>query len=241
LKISIIIPAFNEERLLGETIRHVQAGMSALSLAGWETELIVCDNNSTDRTADLARAAGAKVVFELINQIARARNTGALAASGDWLLFVDADSQPSAELLAEVAEKIESGRFLAGGATVRLAGDFPWANLGVKLWNFISRTLHWLAGSFIFCEAAAFREVGGFSHELFAAEELDLSRRLKRLARKEGKKITILHKHPLLTSPRKIQLYTARELASFLAKTILRAGKTLNNRDDCHAWYDGRR
>ena len=79
MKLSIIIPAFNEERLIGETLSRVQAGMAAFLRRGWETELIVCDNNSSDRTAELARTAGAKVVFEPINQIARARNSGACA------------------------------------------------------------------------------------------------------------------------------------------------------------------
>ena len=83
LKISIIIPAFNEERLLGETLDHVKTARAAFIALGWESELIVCDNNSTDRTADIARAAGAAVVFEPVNQIARARNRGAEAATND--------------------------------------------------------------------------------------------------------------------------------------------------------------
>src|SRR6266513_428227 len=99
---------------------QVKAAMAAFARRGWEAALIVCDNNSTDRTGDLARAAGATVVFEPINQIARARNSGAAAASGDWLIFVDADSHPSAELFAEVAGQIEAGKCLAGGATVKL-------------------------------------------------------------------------------------------------------------------------
>src|SRR5688572_1912804 len=84
-----------------------------------DAELIVCDNNSTDRTAEIARAAGATVVFEPINQIARARNRGAAAATGDWLIFVDADSYPTRELLEEVRKAILSGA-LAGGAVVHL-------------------------------------------------------------------------------------------------------------------------
>ena len=54
----------------------------------------------------MAAATGATVVFEPVNQIARARNTGAAAATGDWLIFVDADSRPSAELFADVQEAI---------------------------------------------------------------------------------------------------------------------------------------
>ena len=66
----------------------------------------MCDNNSKDRTAEIARAAGARVVFEPVNQIARARNAGAAAATGIWLVFVDADSHPSAALFDEVAGQI---------------------------------------------------------------------------------------------------------------------------------------
>lgn len=241
MKISVIVPAFNEEKLIGETLRKIQAAMPAFARAGWETQLVVCDNNSTDRTAELARAAGALVVFEPINQIARARNRGAAAATGDWLIFVDADSHPGAELFAEVAEEIQSGRCLAGGCTVKLQGSYPVWSAVTGLWNGISRLCKYAAGSFIFCEAAAFSKVGGFSHELFASEEIDLSKRLKQLARATGKRIVILHRHPLLTSPRKMHLYTLREHLWFLAKTVFSFGRTLTDRAECHTWYDGRR
>src|ERR1035437_9156259 len=137
------------------------------AMAGCESELIVCDNNSTDHTAEIARAGGATVVFEPINQIARARNRGAAAASGDWLLFIDADSHPSAELFGDVVEQIKSGKCLAGGSTVHLEAGYPKANFMTGLWNFASRWRRLLAGSFIFCEAEAFRKIGGFSNEMF--------------------------------------------------------------------------
>ena len=92
------------------------------------------------------------------------------------------------------------------------------ASLITRLWNGISRAGRLLAGSFIFCEADAFREVGGFSNELFAGEEIDLSRRLKQLARARRKRIVILHRHPLVTSARKIHLYTPWEHLRFLAE-----------------------
>jgi GT2 family glycosyltransferase len=241
MRISVILPAFNEERLIAETLRHVAAAMSGFTRRGWETELIVCDNNSTDRTAELARAAGARVVFEPINQIARARNRGAEAATGDWLVFVDADSHPTAELFDDVACQIGSGRCLAGGCTVRLEGPYAAAKCVTGLWNLTSRLCRWAAGSFIFCEAKAFRAIGGFSNELFVTEEIDLSKRLKKLARKERRRVVILHRHPLVTSARKMHLYSAREHLSFLARLILSGGKAAGNREACHPWYDGRR
>jgi glycosyltransferase involved in cell wall biosynthesis len=241
LKISVIIPAFNEERLIAETLRIAQASMRAFVALGWETELIVCDNNSNDRTAELAGVAGARVVFEPVNQIARARNSGAAAAFGDWFIFLDADSHPSSELFGDVAAAIRSGRYLAGGSTIRLQGDYLVGSLITHLWNGLSRCGTLLAGSFIFCEAEAFRELGGFSQELFAAEELELTKRLKLMARKLGKRIVVLHRHPLVTSARKLHLYTTREHLRFLARTIMVGGKTLHRREDCPTWYDGRR
>jgi len=241
LKISIIIPAFNEERLIGETLRQVQSAVTAFSRRGWGTEIIVCDNNSTDRTAELSRAAGAIVVSEPVNQIARARNRGAAAAAGDWLVFIDADSHPSAELFAEVAEQIETGRCLAGGCTVRLEGRYPAGNVITRLWNAISRAGRLLAGSFIFVEANAFRQLGGFSQELFAGEEIELSRRLQQLARATHKRIVILHRYPLLTSARKMHLYTPRQHLRFLIKAVRSRKRILGSREACHTWYDGRR
>ena len=241
MKLSIVVPAFNEEKLLPASLRATNAAREVFHARGWETELIVCDNNSTDRTAELARAEGAQVVFEPINQIARARNCGAAVATGDWLVFIDADSQPSRELFNDVADAILSGKYLAGGATVKPDAWLPGMWLAVSLWNLISRVLKWCAGSFIFCETEAFRAIGGFSHELFASEELDLSQRLKALARKSGKRLTILTRHPLVTSARKIHLYGHRAHLKFLWKLIWRRGKLLRQRQECGIWYDGRR
>ena len=239
--ISVIVPAFNEEKLIAASLAAMRHASGSFARRGWETEFIVCDNNSTDATAALAREAGARVVFEPVNQIARARNTGAAAAQGDWLVFVDADSRPTPELFAEVAEEMASGRPLAGGCTVRLDERHFVADCGTGLWNLVSRLNKWVAGSFIFCEAEAFRQIGGFNTELFASEELDLSKRLKKLAREKGRKMVILHRHPLSTSARKMRLYSRAELARFLKNAILRPRQTVTNRDACSPWYDGRR
>lgn len=241
VKISVIVPAFNEEKLIAATLGHIRAAASTFERIGWDVELIVCDNNSSDRTAELARGAGATVVFEPINQISRARNAGAAGATGDWLIFVDADSHPSAGLFANVAEVIQSGRVLAGGSTIAIKERYAVVLFAVTGWNLLSRLRRWAAGSFIFCEAAAFREIGGFSTELFVSEEIDLSKRLQQLARRRGKRMTILTRHPLVTSVRKLHLYTPREHLQFLGRLIFQRGRPLKSREECGIWYDGRR
>jgi glycosyltransferase involved in cell wall biosynthesis len=240
-RVSVVVPAFNEEQILAASLRSIREAMGVLDAAGWQSELVVCDNNSTDRTADIARGAGARVVFEATNQISRARNTGAAVALGDWLVFVDADSQPSVRLFADLLRTLQSGRAMAGGSTLcfdtpdRMMAGMAW------VWNTISRCTRWAAGSFMFCEAAAFREVDGFSRELYATEEIDLFRRLKRLARRRGRTIEILRGHPLRTSARKVHLYTWREALRFVGRTIVGGGRTLRSADECFSWYDGRR
>ena len=236
MKVSVVVPAFNEERLLAGSLAAIRAAMAVFE----ESELIVCDNNSTDRTAEIARAAGALVVFEPVNQIARARNRGAAAASGDLLVFVDADSYPSPELFQEVSVEIRNGT-IAGGATVVLDTSDRFVRAWVAGWNFLSRRARWAAGSFIFCEAAAFRELGGFDERFYAGEEIDFSRRMKRLARRRGREMVILHRHPLASSDRRARLYTMREFLTFTLKTLVTGGRTLRRKEDCYGWYDGRR
>ena len=136
---------------------------------------------------------------------------------------------------------LQDGRCVAGGSTIcfdtpgRVVAFLGWS------WNAISRRARWAAGSFMFCEAAVFREAGGFSQELYATEEVDLSRRLKRIARRSGRTIEILYRHPLQTSARKARLYTWREALRFITRTVVRRGRTLRSAEECFSWYDGRR
>ena len=241
MKASVVVPAFNEERLLAGSLAAMREAMRAFDDAGWTSELIVCDNNSSDRTAAIARDAGATVVFEPVNQIARARNAGAARASGEWLVFVDADSYPDRNLFIDLIQVVQEGRCVGGGATVAFEIDDLAVRAALATWNALSRAARWAAGSFLFCEAGAFRELGGFSEALYAAEEIDFSRRLKRLARRRGLELAILHRHPLRTSARKARLYTKREHFGFMLKTLLLGGRTLRSREACRVWYDGRR
>ena len=241
MRVSIVVPAFNEEKLIAQTLAAIGAAAAAFVQRGWETEVIVCDNNSTDRTAGIARAAGATVVFEPVNQISRARNAGAGAARGDWIVFVDADSQPTRELFDDAAQAMASGDCLAGGATIRYDTQRLDVRVPLAMWNAVSRLMRWVAGSFIFCEARAFREIGGFNEDFYAAEEVEFIRRLKPVARAQGKRIVVLHRHPILSSARKAELYRWREMWLVLFRFATSRGRSLRSRDDCYPWYDGRR
>ena len=242
MRVSVVLPAFNEEKLLPAALAAVKEAASAFTARGWEWECVVCDNNSTDATSAVARAGGATVVFEPVNQIGRARDAGARAANGDWLVFIDADSTPSAELFASIATRIAEGRVLGGGSTVELEPGTPrYARFVCGLWNLWSRLAGWAAGSCVWVEAAAFRAVGGFGTEYYAGEEVFLSRRLKSLARRSGRRFLILSDHPLRTSSRKLKLYTLTEAGRFFFRMLFTAGRAAKRPENCEIWYDGRR
>ncbi len=241
MKYSIVIPAFNEEKLLADSLNRIKQSLVESIPPGHEYELILCDNNSTDRTAEIARKAGAKVVFEPVNQISRARNTGAAAANGDYLVFIDADSYPSPELFKELFKAIDCKNVVGGGALVYLQPSDIFSAAALYLWRTISCLCTWAAGSFVFCRRDIFIELGGFSTELYASEEIDFSKRLKSfLSYTKAGKATIL-RTAILTSDRKLKLYGSKDYLKLLWRLIFQGKKILRDPHFLHIWYDGRR
>ena len=241
MKISIIVPAFNEEKCLGKTLAQIKSASNVLAQSGWEAELIVCDNNSNDRTAEIARAAGATVVFEPVNQISRARNSGAAVATGDWLVFVEADSHPTAELFADMAREIQSGNCIAGGAIIRWDQKHFVNEIVTSVVNVGFRWRRMLSGAFIFIETTAFRKLGGFSYEVFVGEDYELSQRLNKLSKETGKRFVILRRHPIITSARRLKDFTVLSPLKLVAHIVLRPYACITSREAARRWYDGRR
>ena len=230
---SIVVPAYDEERLLPETLARLRQAMGATPLVG---EIVVCDNNSTDRTPAIAAEAGARVVFESVNQIARARNTGARAARGRYLVFVDADTVVPPRLLERALRALAAGRTCGGGAEGVMEGVSGLAARLVGLWNAFSRWRRLAAGSFVFVLREAFEAVGGFSESVYASEEIWLSRAVKRWGRRRGLTFEILQGDPVVTSGRKAHWYPAPVLIG-VALFITLMPLALRSRRFCWLWY----
>ncbi len=88
--LTIVIPALNEEKGISTTIAAVP--IAELDRMGYQTQILVVDNGSTDGTAEQARRAGADVVFEPKRGYGKALKTGYASAKGDVIVSADADA-----------------------------------------------------------------------------------------------------------------------------------------------------
>lgn len=170
-RLSIVIPAFNEERRLRQSVQRIREACAATPSIAAAYEIVVCDNNSTDTTAMLAEQADCRVIFEPVNQISRARNRGASVASGEWLLFIDADSWPPPELMGDVAALLSDATCIGCGSTIRVVDGPRWFKYAWESKNWSMRAFRWCPGAFLLCRRDAFQEINGFSEEHYLFEE----------------------------------------------------------------------
>lgn len=233
--ISFIIPAHNEEALLEQTLRALTRAAEGV---GEPYELIVADDASTDRTAGIAASCGAEVVSIDRRQIAAARNAGASIAQGECLMFVDADTIVGEAPLRGAIAVLKDGA-AGGGAPIRLDDPTPWwARLLVeRMFMLLYRVGRFASGSFLFCTRRAFDATGGFDEELYAAEELSMSRALRRHGR------FVLLRDRVITSGRKIRTYSTGELLIMTFQIIIGGKRGLRdpNRRAMRVWYGPRR
>src|SRR5919108_5122613 len=230
--ISFIVPAYNEERLLGQTLASIHAAARALSRP---YEIIVVDDGSTDATAEIARHGGARVVPVRLRQIAGTRNAGARAAQGSIFIFVDADTLVPTGTLAAALDAVDRGA-IGGGAMLRLDGRIRWhGRLLVLLVATGMRLGRLAAGCFLFCTRSAFEAAGGFDERLFATEEIALSRTLAR----QGPMVIL--RETVETSGRKLRTHSVWEFARLLAALVGIGPRILRSRDRLELWYGSRR
>src|SRR5262245_60249715 len=113
--ISVIVPAYNEEQYLPETLEYIG---KALSIASCSSEIIVVDNDSQDATKRIAESFGAKVSLEREHKIAEVRNTGAKNSNGDVLIFIDEDTDVAETMFKECTHVMEDGKCFGGAVAV---------------------------------------------------------------------------------------------------------------------------
>jgi glycosyltransferase involved in cell wall biosynthesis len=238
--ISFVVPAYNEELELPATIAAIRKAAQDRSASAGPTadrqyEIIVVDDASNDATAEIAKTSGAQLISINRRQIAASRNAGAHHAHGEILFFVDADTRINSKHVNGAIAALESGH-AGGGARVIIDGKIPsWSRIFFRMFCAIYFGLNLGAGAFLFTTRGNFEAVGRFDETLFIGEEIYFSVALRKVGR-----FKILPE-PVLTSGRKLRMYSAREILGNTLRVILRGPRAARSRDGLRIWYDGKR
>lgn len=201
MKLSIIIPACNEEKYLPATLESVR---QALRPTGDVAELIVVDNDSTDTTAAIAREFGATVIPEQIHNISRVRNTGAKAASGEMLLFLDADTQMPPSLASRIVELANDPKCFGGAVVVDYTRfERRWVRFYAAAWKFWGKVFNMRGGAAQFCRREAFDAVGRYDETVYLGEDIEFYWALTKYAGQNGGRLEFIEDMSVTTSSRR--------------------------------------
>jgi glycosyltransferase involved in cell wall biosynthesis len=125
LRVSVVIPCLNEEENIEACVRSALRSMEEAGIAG---EVVVADNDSEDRSAELATAAGARVVHEPRRGYGSAYLAGFAAARGEYIVMGDADLTYDFDEIPKFVEKLDAGAELVMGDRMKNIhpGAMPW-------------------------------------------------------------------------------------------------------------------
>jgi glycosyltransferase involved in cell wall biosynthesis len=192
----------------------------------------VADNSSTDRTAEVALANGARVIAAPKRCIAAARNGGASIANGEVLCFIDADSALHPATFLKIDEAMSDNAIIAGSTGIVLERR----SLPIMIVYCMLVPFTWIFGidtGVVFCRRRDFDEVGGYNEDLLISEDVTFLFDLKHLGKKQGRKLTRLKGAEALGSTRKFDQHGDWHYFAIFPKALLafiRSGFRLRTR-----------
>jgi glycosyltransferase involved in cell wall biosynthesis len=210
MKLSFVIPAYNEEHYLGDCLKAIFAQKQGLP---YEIEIVVVNNASTDRTKEVAKSyPGVVVVDEKEKGIVRARLAGLLVSTGDLIANVDADTRLTPGWIKKAMEAFAKDKKL-----VALSGPFIYYDAPRKVqiftrlyWclafpvyllnRFVLRVGSMLQGGNYVVRRSAIEAIGGYNTDIdFYGEDVDIARRLNKIG-----KVRFTFKLPMYSSGRRL-------------------------------------
>ncbi|MCO6431299.1 MAG: glycosyltransferase [Deltaproteobacteria bacterium] len=202
-RISVIIPARDEAAYLPGCVEAIRKSHTGLSIP---LEIVVVINRCTDNTEEIALSLGCRVVHDDSKNLAEIRNCGVKAATGEYIVTIDADSKMSKNMLPKIVAALRSPTVVGGGVMM-----FPERySVGIVLTYIMLVPIalrYGIAGGVFFCRKQDFDDIGGFDPEYFSAEDIDFARRLKAHGKSRSQRFKILLTSHIVTSCRKFDKF----------------------------------
>jgi len=238
-RLSIIIPAYNEEKYIGRAIVSLRKAAAVYKRdRGEDAEIIVVDNNSADLTSEIAKAEGAhQVVFEPVNNIGKARNAGVKAAQGEFIAFCDADNEVTENLLVRIHDHLSDPRVAGGGTWIEPERRSLKINFFYCLWGIYVR-FSGIGAGMMHCRKKDFESFGGFDETIYVAEDVQLAYDLKKLGKPRGQKFELTRDGWIITSTRKIDQTPLWRMVYKLIGFAFGLQKKIRSKKYCELWYD---
>lgn len=241
IRVSLVIPAYNEAVLLPRLLDTVEVARSRYAWGGSAIEVIVADNGSTDQTAAIAAARGCRVASVATRMIGAARNGGAALATAPLVCFVDADMQVHPDTFNAIAAAMAEPS-IAGGATGvtmerwSFGIAFTYATLVPIVW------LTRMDTGVVFCRRDDFVRVGGYSEARHFAEDVDFLWKLTRLGWSRRQRLTRLRPVKAVASVRKFDRYGDWHYLTMMPMLVLGTlrARASGSRLARQYWYDDR-
>lgn len=203
MKFSIIIPARDEEKLIGKCLDSIR--VASVPYPG-QVEVIVCINRCTDRTEEIAKSYGAKIVYTDAKNLAKIRNTAAKSAFGDILVTIDADCRMSPNMFTEIEKALQSGKYIGGGVAIkpdRVSVGLIASAIALFFTLGLVMLYHRISGGSFWCYRNDFEAIYGFDESFVSAEDIDFAKRLKAYGKNQHKTFKTLWKTHIIASSRK--------------------------------------
>ena len=236
---SLVIPAYNEERLLGRLLDSIAVARASYGQPE-AIEVIVADNLSTDSTKKIAEARGCRVVTVEKRVIGAVRNGGARAARGEILAFIDADSQVHARTFLEIDHTLATGRVVGGATGVTME---RWS-LGIAVTYLAMVPIVVVTGidtGVVFCQRRDFETIGGYDESRLVAEDVMFLLAMRRLGKSRGQRLARVTSAKAIASTRKFDEFGDWHFFPLAMEGLrhLRGGKMTEITD--RYWYKPKR
>lgn len=177
-RLSIIIPALNEEKYINQCLEAIMK----MDTVNMDLEIVVVDNGSTDKTIEICESYGARVLIEREGTIASLRNYGAINSKGDLISFLDADCIVSKDWLSKALEYIRDKERIVIGFRLSIPENSNWV---AKCWDllFTKRNttieVDWVPSGNMIMKREAFVSINGFDETLESNEDYDFCFRIR--------------------------------------------------------------